>query len=368
MNLQSALAVARSEIVSLVKSIARLLMWGVVMFVGLITVFVFLRPAGHILGVQTSITLVLMVISLLPVRSLAKSRAPDRNTWISVHLGIAVLSIAAISWVPAWSAYIVGIIFVLFISTPNVLAGLASRRAHAGYAQAAAFHGRLFSIFHPSKHARFYSCLLAARAFGSIEQKLAAYRVLASHATAEQSAFLNYWSSVDQDDWEGVLGLLRGADNRANLEALEIRALGELGHIDEMIAAYAAAESSLPAGNLLMCRLYVLAFSGRTDAVRAVLSRQLRFVRPRNKAYWIFVAGRVAGTPDTDARRVLASDVATADDETFRRAAQRHLAAGRIPGGASLSASSHATISTIEKALAKNKRHCHGGSRNHLCF
>ena len=246
------------------------------------------------MGVQTSVALVLMVISLLPLRSLAKSQAPDRNTWISVHVGIVAVGIAAVSWVPAWSAYMVGTIFALFVFTPNVLAWLAHRHAAAGYAQAAAFYGRLFSIFHPSKQVRFHSSFLAARAFESTERKVAAYRA-----------------------W-GVLGWLRSVDNRAGLEWLEIRALGELGHIDEMITTDASAESGLSAGNLPFCRLYVLAFSGRADAVRSLLSRQLRFVRPRNKVYWIFVTGQAAGTPDRDARRVFASYVAAADDETFR--------------------------------------------------
>ncbi len=43
------------------------------------------------------------------------------------------------------------------------------------------------------------------------------------------------------------------------LKWLEIRALGELGPLDEMIAAYASAASVLPARDLPFCRLYVLA-------------------------------------------------------------------------------------------------------------
>jgi len=134
----------------------------------------------------------------------------------------------------------------------------------------------------------------------------------------EKSPRTARWPRMQRLSNQGVLGWLRSVDNRAGLEWLEIRALGELGHIDEMITTDASAESGLSAGNLPFCRLYVLAFSGRADAVRSLLSRQLRFVRPRNKVYWIFVTGQAAGTPDRDARRVFASYVAAADDETFR--------------------------------------------------
>jgi hypothetical protein len=111
----------------------------------------------------------------------------------------------------------------------------------------------------------------------------------------------------------------------------------------------------------LFGRLYVLAFSGRADAVRSLLSRQLRFVRPRHKAYWIFIAGQTAETRDEDARRVLASYVRAAEDEAFRRIAQRHLDAGPMPDEADLSAASRATIAAIEKTLGKRR----GTSRRH---
>jgi hypothetical protein len=92
-----------------------------------------------------------------------------------------------------------------------------------------------------------------------------------------------------------------------------------------MVMTYVWAESDLSASKLF-CRLYVLAFSGNFDGVRSLLSRQLRFLRSMNKAYWIFIASQAAGMHDDDARRTLASYVDAADDETFRRAAQRHLA------------------------------------------
>jgi hypothetical protein len=155
----------------------------------------------------------------------------------------------------------------------------------------------------------------------------------------------------------GVLAQIRSADDTMfALKWLEIRALGEIGRVDEMITTYASAESILSANDLAFCRLYVLAFSGRADAVRSHLSRKLRFVRPRSKAYWIFIAGQAAGTRDEDVRHTLASLVRAADAETFRRIAQRHLGAGPTPSGIALSMESLATIAAIEKTLAKAKR------------
>lgn len=354
MSIPSVVAACRSEILSLVKSTVRLLLWGFLIFIGVSAVFV-LRHVGHILGVQTCVALGFMFVSLLAISTLAKRQTSDRKPWISVHTAILAVGIAAISWVPQWSGYIVGIALVLFAFTPNLLDRLAHGCATAGYERAAAFCARLACLFHPSKQFRFQLYFLAARALGSTDKKIAAYRAMVSHATPQQAVVLNCWISIDQDDWEGVLAQLRCAGDPTGLKWLEIRALGELGRVDEMIATYASAESVLSAGNLQVCRLYVLAYSGRTDAVCLLLNRQLRFVRPRNKAYWTFIADRAAGTLDEAARCALASHVRAADDETFRRTAQRHLDAGPTSGGVALSAESRATIEAIEKTLQKTK-------------
>jgi hypothetical protein len=132
---------------------------------------------------------------------------------------------------------------------------------------------------------------------------------------------------------------------------------GELGCVDEMLATYTSAEALLSPNNLLFCRLFVLAFSGRVEGVRSLLSRQLRFFSSRNKAYWTFIASRASGTDDGDARRTLQSYAQAADHETFRRRAQRHLDAAPTPGASALSAASRARIAAIDEALRKTKRY-----------
>jgi len=340
----------------LARSIVRLLLWGALIFIGVLTALV-LQQASYILSVQTFVACGFMFMSLVAAFWLAKCQTPDRKTWIGVHAGIVAAGIAAVAWVPQWSGYIVGTALLLFVFTPNVLRQLAIRRAVAGYERAAAFYTRLACFFHPSRQSRFDSCLLIAGALGSVEKKVGRYRALALRATPQQFALLNCWIPFAQGDWESVLGQIRSAGEAMSaLKWLEIRTLGELGRVDEMISTYTAAASILSASDLPFCRLYVLAFSGRADAVRALLSWQLRFLKPRNKAYWIFIASQAAGTRDEDARRDLASYVRTDENETFRRIAEHHLGLGPTPGGTALSAESRATIAAIEKTLGKKKQ------------
>jgi hypothetical protein len=184
-----------------------------------------------------------------------------------------------------------------------------------------------------------------------LEKKIAAYRVLVPRSTPEQFVLLNCSIAADRDDWEGVLGELRSSGNRTDLKWLEIRALGELGRLEEMLRTYASAEPILTTNDLRLCRLYVLAHSGRADSVRLLLSTQLRFVRARNKAYWIFIANTAAGGCGEEARLALAAYVGPDADETFRRIAQRHLDAAPTLCGATLSAESRGTIAAIETTL-----------------
>ena len=201
---------------------------------------------------------------------------------------------------------------------------------------------------------RFQSSFLAAQILGSIEERVAAYKALALHAAPEQSELLNCSILVAQDDWEGVLERFRGAgDKLPALIQYKIRALGELGHLDEMIATYDSAESVLRLDTLPSCRLFVMAFSGRADAVHSLLSKHFRNFSSRDKAYWSFIAAQAAGAEDDEARRVLVSFARDADDETFRRRAQRHLEAAGPRRGPVLCTESLEIIATVEETIRK---------------
>jgi hypothetical protein len=312
------------------KSIARLALWCILIFVSAQIVFVLQQTHLH-LSFQTGVAFALMSLSLLAILGLAQIKDPQRASWIGVHAGIITLGIAAVFWAPAWSGYLVGIPFAFAIA-PNVLYLLGERCRVRGYNRSAAICVRLAYLCHPSRYNQFISSFWAADALVSVEARLAAYRALAIRATAEQFAILNCSIAVAQDDWEGVLGQIRSAGETAtSLKWLEIRALGEIGQVEEMRKTYVLAESILRPGDRIFCWLFVMAFRGYVDEVRSVLRRELWFLRSRNKAYWIFVADQAAGAHDQEARRVLASFAHAADDETFRKAAQRHLTKASVP-------------------------------------
>jgi hypothetical protein len=127
----------------------------------------------------------------------------------------------------------------------------------------------------------------------------------------------------------GVLTQIRSIGDAKPMTCLEIGALGELGRVEEMAMTYAiaVAESRLEREDFLWCRLFVLAFTGHVDGVQSLLSHQLRSLSSERKTYWTFIACQAAGTHDEEARRRLEAAADAANDETFRRAARRHLGA-----------------------------------------
>jgi hypothetical protein len=303
--------------------------------IGLLVAFILFPPAGlapQISGTQLGLTYAVMFVSIIAVVRLAKSQRPGRHCWIAVHSGVAAICLVSMALPPQWSGLITISAVVLFVLTPNVLNDLASRGFAAGHLRAAASYARLLCFFHPSKEFRFQSSFLSAQALGSIERKVGACRALASHATPEELAVLNCSIFVAQDDWLGVLTQVRSMGDAKPMAWLEVRALGELGRVEEMAMthAIAVAESVLKPSDVLSCRLFVLAFTGRVEGVRSLLSRQLRSLRSERKAYWTFIACQAAGAHDEEARRRLQAAADATDDETFRRAARRHLDASLV--------------------------------------
>lgn len=118
------------EPVSLGKSIARLLRWGMVLSIGVVNLRL-PTTSVHLWGAQVSVAFALMAVSLF-----------------GTPVGVGVV---AVSWAPAWPAYIVGSAFALFVISPNVLASLSWRRAAGGYPRAAAFYARLLRLLYPPR-------------------------------------------------------------------------------------------------------------------------------------------------------------------------------------------------------------------------
>ncbi len=340
---------------SAVRAVVRLVVWSGLFIGGLAAFFAAAPYAGaalrHVSRSETLsifVALVAMAFALLTAIAVLRGTGPGRREWMAVNIFVMAIGAATIYWLPGWSGVVSGCAFVLLILIPSVLVQRASRQLAAGRARRAALSMWVASRLHPSRPWRFHAAFLAAQAIGAIGARVAALAALRRNATPVQTTLLDQWTAAARDDWASVLQQSRGA---AEEPFLEVRALGELGRLDDMVAAYAKRQWRLDRTRLPFCRLYVLAFSGRRDSVRALLKRQMRFLAPDRKAYWAAIAAQAADSDDTEPRRALAQFAGTSEDETFRRAAARHLAAPARGAAVALSPGSLATIARIEAAL-----------------
>ncbi|HUI96013.1 MAG TPA: hypothetical protein VLX44_09695 [Xanthobacteraceae bacterium] len=346
------------ELRLLVRSLVRLVVWSGLFIGGLAAFFAVAPYAGAALRrvsrgerLEMFAALVVMAFALLTIISASRWKGPGRASWIAVGLFVVTLGAAAIYWLPGWSGVVTAAAYAALILVPAITGRRAQHQLAAGHLRQAALSMRLASWFHPSAAMRFYADFFAAQALGPVDAKVAAYRALARDATPEQIRMLDQWSAIARDDWPSVLAQACGAHPTP---MLEVRALGELGRIDEMIAAYTKSRSRLDRPSLLYGRLCVLAFSGRSDSVQRLLRQ--RSLAADRRAYWTAIAARAAGSGDTEPRRALARFVETSEDETFRRAAARHLAAPARGTAVALSPASTATIARVESALIRPAR------------
>ncbi len=295
--------------------------------------------------IETFAAIVVMMLAIVGVVQLA--RRPAQKSGISAYAVVLAIGAAALWWLPQWSGIIAVAAFIVLIAGPYWLAPLARRHLMAGRRRHAAVYWRLATWLHPSGTMRFYAALLRAGALPSTDAEVAAYASLKQGATAERAAVLDCCAAMARDDWTSVLAQSRGVPA---LKWYELRALGELGHVDEMIAAFLRWRPKPRGGDLAQCWLYILAFAGRREGVRALLQQKLRFMTADTTAYWCFVAASTAGVAD-GSRQALADHARASDDGSFRRAAQRRLAAAVRPAAPILSPGSSAVVADIERAL-----------------
>jgi membrane associated rhomboid family serine protease len=336
------------------RSTFRLAVWVVIVVAIILMLSVMLPPTREPAGqgvwafpIATVSTLAISVLSLLGI-CLITEVSPLQGSWIAVNVIVIAVAMIASSEAPQWSGVIAGAVFAPFVLAPSILTLRALRHARAGRLRIAARYWRVASWLHPSQLQRYNAAFIAASAIGPLDARLAAYAALARKARPVQVIDLDCSIAMMRGDW--AIALER---NEAGTKAtwIEVRALGELGRVDDMISAYASARFRQPDHDQRLCVLFVLAFTGRVDQVSTLLRGDLRILAAERKAYWSVVAANAAGAVDEEARRTLTDHAAASDNEGFRLDAQRLLMAAPVPGGVVLSPESAAKIAELEQAL-----------------
>lgn len=220
---------------------------------------------------------------------------------------------------------VVTAVAVPLVLAPLSLGMLSVRRSKQMRHQASARFARLAAVLHPTRAYRFNAAVARAWALGGTDETASALHALARTVPPWQAVLLEASAARALDDWAGVVTLIgdRG-DHPQDTAALLVRALGELGRIDDMAAAYARLNRFVAAPLLPDCQLFTMACAGREDATRHLLATWCRDLSEESKAYWRALAALRGARRDAAPMTEL---LAAAREASTRRAAARHLAA-----------------------------------------
>lgn len=273
--------------------------------------------------------------------------------WAAAFLGCGAAGAAALVFAEPWAGWITLAVFVVLVVTPAVLFNLAARAGKAGKHDLARRLAWIGGVFHPSRATAFNFALVQAMTAGSSDRIIDALGALAPAARPAERAMLAAAAAAEQDDWASALAAARdpGA-SMFDIAPMTIRALGELGRVDEMADVYERVKTRLFGPNVAINQLFLFAFAGREDGIAHLLAGRLKALEPEAKSYWSAIARLTVDPADPAARAVLCAIAEGSPREKSRLAAARQLAITHRP---LLSPETRAIVAKADAQLARER-------------
>jgi rhomboid protease GluP len=175
----------------------------------------------------------------------------------------------------------------------------------------------------------------------------------ATMAAAQRLRLLGRWRELKSlAEREGLLALR----TQPSLFALYLRALGELGLVDDLAKFLLAQESTLAStGARDLALLYLFAFTGHVELTRQLLSLRSRNYSAETRDFWLAVALQSGGHPE-DARRVFGRLRTSKDAQIRVRAEERY---DDLSGATQQEPPSQPTLAVVQRfarSLAERQR------------
>lgn len=309
------------------------------------------------MDLQLFVAINVIAVSALAFILAVMQRPRGFLSWAVVNLmvlGVAALSLA---YAADWAGLVAAGTFIPFVLAPAMFSQIAQRRANMGrYAEAVRF-SRLAAILHPTPDSRFTAALATALARSEECEDVAPLQELMRRATPDQRAVIEAMMARSRGRWDEVIDIARRSPGaRRDLASMEIRALGESGRVDEMIRLFEHTKASLSGYYLLFSQLFVLAFSGRPEAVGHMLAGQVKSLDPEAKAYWLALSQLCSPSAAPAGRASMASIAARSSRATIRHAAERHLAMAEHANGPPLSPEALRIVAATEAQVMRAAR------------
>jgi rhomboid protease GluP len=242
---------------------------------------------------QTILAVNLMALSALSLMLQLLQRRPETRSFALVNALVLLIGGFALWRFPQEAGGLTSLVFLPLVAIPLALGALQGRYTRAGRLDRAARCADLVALFHPTKATRLSAGFARAAAIEDPREKARAFAALAATAPQEHAAAIETRLLAERGDWTKALALAENPENARQLAGYRLRALGELGRVEELMRDYARSADSAPIEQTSFAWLFVLAFGGRPQEV-AELAHMMR-LDADTADYWIAVAQRHAG-------------------------------------------------------------------------
>jgi rhomboid protease GluP len=304
--------------------------------------------------------------AVIPAASLLwrSARAGRRAIgWLLVSA--LVLVVALLGWFlfRDGAGYVALLFTVVVLFVPSQLSLAAARASEGQRYGRARFLAQLAALLHPTADWRvlprvFHAFELAQT--GQLGEAEARLQILArgsssvaTMAAAQRLRLLGRWRELKSlGEREGLLAL----QTQPTLFALYVRALGELGFIDDLAKFLLAQETTLAAtGAQDLALLYLFAFTGQVELTRQLLSARSKSYSAETRDFWLAVAAQSAGHPER-ARQAFGRLQSSTDAQIRVRAEERFNALARAAPEEPPSPQTLAVVQRFALSLADRQR------------
>ncbi|HVM77976.1 MAG TPA: rhomboid family intramembrane serine protease [Stellaceae bacterium] len=257
------------------------------------------RPNG--MDLSQAVFWIAVASSLIMLVRLGRRALGDARSWAIKCVAVLVVALLSALFFPMSAHWIVGGLWAGIVLLPSLLVRLAIHALGRQRYGTAGICARLLGLLHPfdgwAQNAEVIAALRLAQR-GNPEQASALLSELLSRPglSWRMYASLRMQLCRIEGDWRGML--LQVPADDPSLLAMRLRALGETGHLRELVAEGTRLQGETGFAPHAV-DLVVLAFCGRMQAVKDLLEGSLAGLPSELKRFWIATAGLAAGNTDT---------------------------------------------------------------------
>jgi len=228
------------------------------------------------MAIQSMVAVGFILLSICVALLMARQRVLGHAGWIIASVLVALGGVMAVWLAPRWAGWLSAALFFLLIATPRTLMNRAKHAVEHGEWKKAARLYRGASVLHPSPWTSYNAAFSRALSGDGTGTHTTALTHIEATGTPKQRALARLVLAQEQRDWQRMLALSRIGDVPFSVaKPRELRALAELGRLDEMVQTYQKAKKSLPIPVHFDCMLLVFVFTGCAERVQQLLEGPL---------------------------------------------------------------------------------------------